>query len=750
MNRPFSTNAPLAFGATDSETISIGEVISALMDRIAIIVGLALAAALAAFLFINSLVETYTASSEIMLFPQREKVLGSEELFDSSKPDEMLIATQVEVIESRAMAELLVDTFELNENPSWNGEATPRQGLALWIAQLTGRDAPRELTGEEKWLNAVNLVMARTGAVRVRDSLVLSIWATAYDPKLASDMANALRMTYIDSEKSVASEASARASSWFKQRLVTLEQELKDKERAVAEYRQSNGLIVASGSTLAEQQVLDSQTTVSKARDALLEKEAQLNQVIEASSSPDRLAEIGMAVGSTQIAELRRHDAEVSAKLADYATRFGPRHPQYKALVAESEDIRAQIKDETGRIIQTLQDEVDTARARLRLAERDMDGFEQKLSSNNQALVRLGELERDAEATKEIYENYAKRFQEVNDQASLGLTPVRLVSRAVAPSHGNTPSLALSLMAALIAGGLFGAAAALLLNALDDRLRTKTDISRKLGKAVYGVIPNQKPAVFEVLQQSSGSTEHRAAARRAAKPWNWLLDNKFSRFGEGFRLVQKYIQFANPNERSHVVAITSAVPAEGKTTNSICLARSIALSGRRTLLVDCDTRIRGVSKAFPALADKFGGLVAALDSETQVSKLAGQDPDTPLHVIGASEADKHAEDIFSSPKMRTFLEQAALDYDTIILDTPPVLALSDATALAALATQTLLVVRAYHTPSRLARAAIEQIEEGGGQVSGVVLNRVQANSLGLFSSRDRDFYRKIKRSYYSQ
>lgn len=751
MNRPFGNASRLELNSSSRDTVSIGEIISSLAERWILILSSAAICGLAAFLYVSSIVDSYTASSEIMLYPQRERVLGSEEILPNLKPDEMLISTQIEVLESRSMAEMLVDTFDLQNEPSWNGELALRKGLNLMIAEWTGKNKRRDVPPEMKRINAVERVMESTSAEQVRGSLVLSIRATAFDPKLAANMSNALRDAYIGTEKSMSDEASTRARGWFKSRLDALETELHDKERAVAAFRETHGLIAASGSTLTEQQVLDSQVSVATARAELLEKEALLNQIIEASASTDRLAEIGIAVGSTQIGELRRRDSEVNAKLADYATKYGPKHPEYLSLAAESQSVKQQIQAELDRIIRAKREDVNLSRSRLALAVGDRGEYQQQLAQNNSSLVRLRELERDAAATKEVFENYAKRFQEVNDQASLTTTPVRLVATAVSPTRSDTPSMGLSLVAAVIIGAMLGVGAGLLLNAIDDRVRNKSDVNQRLGKPVFGLIPLQISNPVLAFAKRVREQNPIPGLNKASKPpWQWMIENKFSRFGESFRLLQKYIHFSQEPDGVRIVAITSAVPSEGKTTTAICLARSIALSGRKTLLVDCDTRMRGVTTAFSKQTKDCKGLVAAFASSAPVSEMASRDTDTPAHILGCIESDKHAEDIFSRPEMQTFLKRASLEYEVIILDSPPVLALSDAVSIAGHATQTLFVVRSNYVPSRLSRAGIDQIEEGGGHVAGVILNRVRADSLSLFSSSDRNFYKKIQQSYYSR
>ncbi len=738
--------------ADSTETISIGEIVSSLLQRRLLILVSALIAGLIGYLHVTSIVDTYTSSTEVMLYPQRERVLASEEMLPSRNPDNAMIATEIEIIRSRTMAEKIVGTFELEKNPNWNGTKPAKQGFRLWLSEVFESKDAIPLTDRAKRRNAIDKVLAMTKAEQVRDSLVISIEASAFEPTLAADIANLLRDSYIQSQLDFTTASSSHATTWFQSRLDQLEGDLQRKENTAASFRESQDLLATSGSTLTEQQVRDTQEAVSKARANLLEKEAQLEQVKQAANSTDRLSEIGLAVGSTQVAELRRRQAESSALLAELSSRYGKKHPEFTLAAAEAQDLQRQIDEELQRIIAVVQDEVDIAQKRLVLAEQDRARFEGRLAQNNRSRVRLNELEREASTTREIYEDYSRRFQEVNDQASLGMNaPVRVIAEAVEPSHSDTPSLALSLLACFALGGIMGVGGAFTLNAMDDRIRTKTDVDRALEKPVFGVIPTEKSSYLENLKSDSASVG--LAARllgQPSAPWDILLRKRFSRFSEAFRLIHKNVEYHHLGEDSPIVTITSAVPDEGKTTVSICFARCSAMAGRKTLLIDCDTYTRTVTQGLEIEDDKIIGLQAALelDPYTSLETITCVDDPTGLHVLGCLPEDKHTDDLFSKSAMKNLLERAAKEFDIVILDTPPVLALSDSIALSAMSSQTVLVTRAGITPARIATAAIQQLESSGGRVGGIALNGVNSDSLGLFRFGDKDFYRQIQRSYY--
>ncbi len=750
MQRPLAPSWPTTVESTD--TISIGEIVSSLLQRRLLIISSALIAALLGYLHVTSIVDTYTSSTEVMLYPQRERVLASEEMLPSRNPDDAMIATEIEIIRSRTMAERIVSSFELENHPDWNGASPARRGIKLWLSNIFENKDAVPLTDRAKRRNAIDKVLSMTKAEQVRDSFVISIQASAFEPTLAADIANLLRDSYIQSQLDFTNASSSHATSWFQSRLDQLEGDLQRKENTAASFRESQDLLATSGSTLTEQQVRDTQEAVSEARASLLDKEAQLEQVKQAANSSDRLSEIGLAVGSAQVAELRRRQAESSALLAELSSKYGKRHPEFTIADAEAKDLQRQIDEELQRIIADVQSKVDVAQKRLVLAEQDRARYEGRLARNNRSHVRLNELEREASSTRDIYEDYSRRFQEVNDQASLGMNaPVRVIAEAVEPSHSDTPSLALSLLACFALGGIMGVGSAFTINAMDDRIRTKIDVDRTLEKPVFGVIPIEKSSYLENLKSSSASVGIGARLLgRPAAPWDILLRKRFSRFSEAFRLIHKNVEYHHLGEDAPIVTITSAVPDEGKTTASICFARCSAMSGRKTLLIDCDTYTRTVTQSLEIGDDKVIGLKAALelDEYTSLDTITCIDDPTGLHVLGCLPDDKHTDDLFSKDSLKNLLERASKEFDIVILDTPPVLALSDSIAASSVSSQTILVTRSGITPARIATAAIQQLESSGGRVGGIVLNGVNSDSLGLFRFGDKDFYRQIQRSYY--
>lgn len=754
MQRPLAASAAWPTEQSNDDMISLGEIISSLFQRKLVILLSALATGLVGYLYINSLVDTYSASSEIMLYPQQEKVLSSEAVLASRNPDDILIATEIEILKSRVMAELVVEEYELQDNPIWNGTQPTARGAKLWLSNVFGnKKSSAPLSVDKKKRNAIDRVVAMTRAHQVGDSLIISIEATAFEPQMAANIANTIRENYIKSQAEFTNQSTSRATEWLQVRLEELEKDLSVKENSAASYRESRDLLSTAGSTLTEQQVRDTQEAVSEARANLLEKEAQLDQIKQAASASDRLAEISFAVGSAQVEELRRRQAENSALLAELSTTYGDAHPEILSTKAEARDLQKQIDVEVRRIINSVQDEVELAKKRLVLAEQDKARYEGRLAENNRSLVRLNELEREASTTREMFEEYTKRFQEVRDQASLGLnSTVRVITEAVEPSRSNTPSLALGLIACLGIGGLMGVGGAFTLNAMDDLIRTKRDIDRFLDLSVLGIVPKTSLGYFEQL--TLDDTDVPIVSRLlgdSVPPWEVLIKRRLSRYAEAFRLIMRNVHFLNAPSDKAVVTITSAVPKEGKTCVSISLARSAALSGKSVLLIDCDTYTRSTTLGLKLPTEHIHGwtsLIEATDEFVDWASLSYVDEKTGLHVFGSGPDDKHIENLFAQDKIADLLKQAGEQFDLVVLDTPPLLALSDAITLSQQSDQTLLVVRSGVTPAHISKAVIQQLETSGGEISGVILNSVQTNAHGLFNFGDRSFYRQIQQSYY--
>jgi succinoglycan biosynthesis transport protein ExoP len=435
-------------------------------------------------------------------------------------------------------------------------------------------------------------------------------------------------------------------------------------------------------------------------------------------------------LNSPVIQQLRTQRAEVSRTVADLQGRYGERHPEMLKAKRQLSDIDAQIHAEIQRLISNLDAKAQVARERAAAMAGSLGGAKGTLAANNRAMVRLNELERTAEASKTLYESYLNRFKETSAQQGIEQSDARIVSKAKIPTAPSSPNvnqnLALGLLLALGAG----LGAVMLAETLDAGLATAEDVERRLDTAYLGSVP----LLSSVADDASSS------------PIDYVVAKPLSSFSEALRNLRASILYSRLGQPVRVVAITSALPGEGKTTTSICLARVAALQGSRVIVVDCDLRRRTVNRMLRS--EPNAGLLELLSGEATLQQVVAVDSETQAHFLPLSKATFTPKDVFGSSAMDRLLADLRARYDLVILDTAPVLAVADTRVLAPKADAVVFLARWRKTPQHAIEAAFRLFAGTGAHVGGVALTQMDMKQQARYGYGDPGYYYAEYKKYY--
>ncbi|MET0547012.1 MAG: polysaccharide biosynthesis tyrosine autokinase [Caulobacterales bacterium] len=739
----------------------------------------------------------YSSVALLMVSPQEsDLVMDSDK--KASQPDAGALESQIEILQSRKLAGNLADRLKLANDPDWNTSLRPSR-----LETLFGiKPKPKPKTKLTK-MEREQLIDGVTGALQARRkglTYVIEVIATSPDPKLSARMASTLVDLYFESQLQMKLDASRSANAWLSERLGLLKTEVQQKEAAVEAYRASSGLLTASGASLTEQQITGLQSTVIQARTDLAEREARYQQVQALIRSGGNADSIAGVINSETIRVLRAQEGDAARRQADLESRYGNLHPAIAKARVEREGIQAQIQAEIARISANLKNEVDVSRARLATLLGNQHAVQGELVSNNSGMVKLRELERDAGATRAIYESFLKRYQELTESESLKVTDASLVSPATPPTGKSSPRLSVALLLGFALGACIGGAVGLCIDLMDEGLDNAKAVEAATGKPILASIPVVHPPGMTALPKQTVSEiggdlmrastisdlrrvgaqvalslkhgnieaigKKRAKHHKNAKPeeptildarrfepsgegWNpamYLVEKPMSAFAEGLRSLRTSLLYTGLERRVKVVAVTSAMPGEGKTTTSICLTRVAGLSGQRTIVVECDLRRRSLNGVLGLKPER--GILQVLRGETTWQEALIVDPYTGVHVLPAIEETFTPWDVFGSHEMRSLLDTLSEQYDMVVLDCPPVLAVAETRIICRLADETVLVVRWAQTPARAANGAIELIEQCGGNVIGIAINCVDPKAPGRGSYGDVTFQARYAGEYY--
>jgi succinoglycan biosynthesis transport protein ExoP len=664
-------------------------------------------------------VPLYTATSLVLISPSKERVVAaSQDVLQTTAPDSASIDSELEVIRSRNLLGQLAD--ELAKTPTPPPPRAGLQGVFAALQQPLPFMRPAAAPGDRsdparavllRREDTINQLSSAITAKRRRLSYVIEVSATDPSPARAALIVNKLAELYMNAQYEARFDAAKRANTWLSQRLAGLKDELAAKDAAVEQYKLQTGIITATAddkTTFNDQEASALQTNLVAARADAAEKAVRLHQVqsvIAQGGSPDTIAGVASA---GRLNDLRKQESEITQRQADLETRYGDLHPAVKKVRTELNDVRAQIAAETRRIVASLANESAVSQARLGAMASSSAAAKGAVASNNRSMVHLSELQRDATTTRDSYDSYLKRFQEIADSGSYKTNDVRLVANATVPKVPTSPKVRQSAITFAILGLLAGFGAAFGLERYQDVLSSAEDFERRLGVTAVTTMPE--------LSRS----ELRKAAPQDPTPAAYVLAKPMSAFVESLRVLRTAIMYADVDRKTNVVAITSAMPTEGKTTTSFCLARVASLAGQSVVVVDCDLRRRSLQAFLPEKPTV--GMIQVLAGEAQWRDVIRRDEASGAWILPSAATNFTPQDVFSSVAMGRLLEELKASFDLVILDCAPVLAIAETRIIARRADTTIIVAKWARAPRKAVQAAIRQLNEAGAHVMGVALN----------------------------
>lgn len=680
----------------------------------------------------------YIANASVVLDPRKERITTSQQVLSDLPTDSGAVDTEVEVLRSGQLADRVVRALRLDQDPEFNGSLRKPTGLAAiksGIRGLFGAAAPRQarlspLQIQKQHEGIVNNVRRHLVVSRVGLTYVLRIGYESENPAKAAQIANKFAELYLLEQLEAKFEATQQATRWLNNQLDSLRQQVLRDEAAVQQFKIDNNLLSASGTTLTEQEISSYSQNLAQARAQLAEDEARLSAARIQLGRAANGGDVGEALNSTLIQGLRTQRAQLTAQLADLQGRYGERHPEMLKAKRQLADIDSQIQQELRTIIANLETKVQVSRERANAMGGSLGGAKGTLAANNRAMVRLNELQRNAEASRTIYESYLNRYKETSTQEGIGTSEAHIVTKADVPGTPSSPNVSRNLLLGFMFALGAGIGAVVLAELLDSGLATAEDVERRLNTAYLGSIPL-------LSSVAEGAVE---------APVDYVVSKPLSSFSEAFRSLQAAILHARLGEPEKIVAITSALPGEGKTTTSICLARSAALQGRKVIIIDCDLRRRTVNRLLQE--DPQSGLLEVLSGESTLQQATSVDAATGAHVLPVAASKFTPKDVFGSVAMDKLLAELRSRYDLVILDTAPVLPVADTRVLAQKADLVVMLARWRKTPEPAIEAAFRLLNTTGVSVSGVVLTQVDMKQQAKYGYGDPGYYYAEYKKYY--
>ncbi len=640
----------------------------------------------------------YRATAQIIIDPVLPKVLGEsatiDDLSEQARTEGAFYNTQYRIIRSRAVLQDAVARLGLADDP---------QFLSDYAITATEPDAK---------MKALEQVLELQVQVEPEPkSRVVRISVEDRSADRAAKIANAVANAYMDHTLERRVATGRAASKWLDQRVEEYGAKLESAERALYEFKKQHSLVSVS----VEDRKNMTTTALNALNDALLtartkriEAESRLTVLEQLLAEPDtQVTGEGLVPTNSLLGGLRRDIAELQKKVVELSTRYGDKHPNLQAVQLQLQEAKLQLQGEVKALVTSLQaDYRALKRTEEQLAASMEDEKTQALVLNNLALD-YNKLSRDFGTTETMYQTLLKRQAEAGLSERLEANFVRWLETAEPEPLPIRPSVPKNAAAGLALGlvlGLLLAAGAVL---LDNTVHSQTDIEGLLRLPFLGVLPSIADA----------------AVTANGKPLNrdlYIASNPNSSVAECARSIRTNLLFAGTDRQMRRLLLTSAGPSEGKSTTSISLGITMAQAGNRVLIVDTDLRRARLHKTFRTSGTH--GLTSILVDAATIEQAVVKTEIPGLDILPCGPTPPNPAELIHTDRFKKLLDNLNERYDLVLLDSPPVNAVTDAVVLSQCVDGTVLVVRASKTAKEAARRAARSLQDVGANILGVVLN----------------------------
>jgi len=719
-----------------SSDLSFNDIFLALKRRKFIILGTIMLFLLMSGIFIILQKPEYTATTTIQFHVKNENITGIDTVLSSLGKDESALAAEVDILKSRKLLEAVYKRLELNKNKEFytpveeevkkSGDGSIfGSGIVTKKKALDDRLNKSDPERRER-ISIIDKLQKKLTITRGKNLYTTTISYSSLSPELSAQIVNTLVDEYLISQIKSRFEMTDNANSWLYKKVGELRGKLKVTEEKIQKFREKNDLVKIGGETTNNIELQELSRQLVLAQSSLAEAESRLNHFLKLVENNDTPETLGEVLNSDLVKQLKIKEAAVLSKKSELEKRYGSKHPKMIQVNAELNEIGMSISGAIEKIIAGIGNDVVTSESKVETIEINLKKLRERLNKVNRLEMKMEDLIRVRDADKELYESYLTRFKETAEEKDLQRSEAKILSKAEIPITPSWPKNNLIISVFVLLGIMLGVVIALIMEYLDNVVRTAEDIERITGYSVIGMIPEMSKK-FNIYE--------------------YVLDKLTSVYAESLRSVNTAVNFSNPDNPPKVILITSSTPQEGKSIFSISYAKLLANSGKKVLLIDCDLRKPTVHTAFES--SKSLGLGDLIIGEASFEDVVAVDERSGVHFIRSFENTPNSQEILASDKMKDFIESARKVYDIIVMDSPPVMAITDSIILSRIVDSTIFIIRWEKTPKNIVKNSIKLLNNSNVKLSGTVLSRVNIEKHKKYKNGDIAYCYGNYKGYYS-
>ena len=712
MNRPETVAPP----ANEESNQDIWRLVEFLFAYKWVIFAFAVVGTGAAFFWTIKQPKIYAAQCTLEYIPNPPSALG-QKIEGVSSPfsywsDREYFATQNLIISSRAVAERVVEKLGLQYDEDFLGRASLPEVERAKLSPPTIAEAADRLRGS-------------LSIVEERNTRLVHVHVEDRDPKRAALLANAVVDEYMTKDVEDRLGSTSAALEWLGRQLDGLKEQLETAEIALHDFKEKNHTLSISLEDRQNIVAADIQRyseALTSTRTERIQLQARLAALRDANVDDPLQVHASVVDDSPTIRQLRESYAALLSERDELATSYGDAHPKMQAVNAKLTTLRTRLRAEVDGVIRRAEvdlNEIETVENGLRaaLADANSDGMALNLRE-----IEYRRLTRSRDNTAELYSAIMERTAETDLARALRVEYAQIVDRAVAPEYAFKPRLRINVPIGSGIGLLLGCVVAFVLSRIDRSVRTAEAVEAQ-GLTVLGLLPE----ISSGRAAAAANKLRRRRARVTSRERDLIVHlNPKSAVAECCRTVRTNLMFASADRQYRALVITSGSPREGKTTVSISLAISLAQSGKRVLLVDTDMRKPRVHRAFGLKSGP--GVTSVLVGEAEFAD-AVQETEVPgLSILSSGPVPPNPSELLHTQQFRQLIEKCKESYDTVLFDSPPLAAVTDAAIIAPQVDGVLFVIHAQRTTRDALSQSLRQLRDVSAHLAGGILNDVDLSS----------------------
>ncbi|MBN2374291.1 polysaccharide biosynthesis tyrosine autokinase [bacterium] len=697
----------------------------------------------------------YQAKIKMQIDAENPNVIKFEEVMNLSPSDRDYNQTQFKILQSRNLARMVIEELRLDESPEFKSEKETEgifqflnpgkifSAISGFFAAILQKESEIEMPDESgksgHSLNEegtppispemsllIDAFLKRLSVEPERGTRLVNVSFSGKYPGIVTQITNTLSRLFIEHNLQLKFAASTEALEWLDGHLGQLKKKVEESEEKLHRYKEEHGIIaIEEKQNIIVQRLSELNSALTNAKTERIRLETLYNQVTKYEGKGAVIESLPSVINNNLIRTLKTDYISLQAEHNKTSQKFGEKHPHIIEISSKMEVIGEKIQAEVKKIIGSIKTEYEIAIAQESVLREALEDQKKEALDLNQKAIQYNVLKREAQSNEQVFNVVLNRVKETDLTRGLKASNIRIIDYAELPQRPIKPNKRFNILLAAIVGLMGGIGIAFFFEYLDDTIKTPEDLKRYFGIPFLGPIPH-----YEFNQSK-------------AKEFPELItfNDPKSQISEAYKGLRTSILFSIPGEGGKAILITSAGPGEGKTITLANLAVTLAQAGSKVCVLDCDMRKPRVHKIFKMKNE--AGVSSLLIGKALVEDVIHDVFVQGLKIIPCGQRPPNPSEILASTQMQSLIESMKESYDYILIDSPPIVAVTDSVMLSRIVDGVCIVIHGGDTGRELVRRSIDLLKGAQAHILGATINNIDVAKKSYYY-----YYQYYYYSYY--